>query len=171
MLRIRTLCRMNAHDDYAKDLPDNAGVIAPPPLIYVVPLLASLLAHKAAPRAFLPRQMARAIGWALVAVASLTEVWFFRTMQRARTPMDPRRPVTTVVTSGPFRFSRNPSYVSFTLIYIGVSSLVNALWPILLLPGALFVVQKGVIEREERYLERKFGDEYTQYKARVRRWL
>jgi protein-S-isoprenylcysteine O-methyltransferase Ste14 len=58
-----------------------------------------------------------------------------------------------------------------TIIYTGISSLVNALWAILLLPVALLVIQRGVIEREERYLERKFGEEYIRYKAQVRRWI
>jgi protein-S-isoprenylcysteine O-methyltransferase Ste14 len=58
-----------------------------------------------------------------------------------------------------------------TMIYTGIASLANALWAILLLPMALLVIQRGVIEREERYLERKFGDEYLSYKAHVRRWI
>ena len=56
-------------------------------------------------------------------------------------------------------------------MYVGVASFANALWAILLLPATLFVVQRGVMEREERYLERKFGEEYLRYKARVRRWI
>jgi protein-S-isoprenylcysteine O-methyltransferase Ste14 len=58
-----------------------------------------------------------------------------------------------------------------TVIYTGIASLANALWAILLLPVALLVIQRGVIEREERYLERKFGEEYLRYKAQVRRWI
>jgi protein-S-isoprenylcysteine O-methyltransferase Ste14 len=58
-----------------------------------------------------------------------------------------------------------------TMIYTGIASLANALWAILLLPVTLLVIQRGVIEREERYLERKFGDEYLSYKAHVRRWI
>ena len=57
------------------------------------------------------------------------------------------------------------------MIYAAIASLANALWPVLLLPGALLVIQRGVIEREERYLERKFGKEYLDYKAQVRRWI
>ena len=76
-----------------------------------------------------------------------------------------------MVTQGPFRYTRNPAYLSMTIIYTGISSLVNALWAILLLPVALLVIQRGVIEREERYLERKFGEEYIRYKAQVRRWI
>jgi protein-S-isoprenylcysteine O-methyltransferase Ste14 len=76
-----------------------------------------------------------------------------------------------MVTQGPFQYTRNPAYLSMTMIYTGISSLANALWAILLLPVALQVIQRGVIEREERYLERKFGEEYLRYKARVRRWI
>jgi protein-S-isoprenylcysteine O-methyltransferase Ste14 len=66
---------------------------------------------------------------------------------------------------------RNPAYLAMTLIYAGIASLANALWATLLLPVALLVIQRGVIEREERYLEGKFGEEYLSYKERVRRWI
>jgi protein-S-isoprenylcysteine O-methyltransferase Ste14 len=72
---------------------------------------------------------------------------------------------------GVFRFSRNPLYLSLTLLYIGISLLFNALWALLLLLPLLVIVQIGVIQREEVYLERKFSDEYLRYKAQVRRWL
>jgi protein-S-isoprenylcysteine O-methyltransferase Ste14 len=58
-----------------------------------------------------------------------------------------------------------------TMMYAGIAALANALWAIVFLPVALLVIQRGVIEREERYLERKFGEEYLNYKARVRRWI
>ena len=66
---------------------------------------------------------------------------------------------------------RNPAYLAMTLIYAGIASLANALWATLLLPVALLVIQRGVIEREERYLEGKFGEEYLSSKERVRRWI
>jgi protein-S-isoprenylcysteine O-methyltransferase Ste14 len=93
------------------------------------------------------------------------------TFRRANTSLDPRKPVSRFVTWGPYRYSRNPGYTSLTLIYVGISALVSALWPLLLLPGVLITMQRGVIEREERYLERRFGREYHEYKQRVRRWL
>lgn len=92
-------------------------------------------------------------------------------MRRADTPIDPRRPVARLLTSGPFQLSRNPSYTSFALIYAGVACLVNTRWPLAFLPAVLAVVRRGVIGREERYLERTFGEEYTRYTARVRRWV
>ena len=72
---------------------------------------------------------------------------------------------------GPFRFSRNPQYVSVNIIYVGIAISFNALWPIAFLPVVLLIMTEGVIKREERYLERKFGAEYLSYKARVRRWI
>ena len=89
----------------------------------------------------------------------------------AHTPLDPRKPVRRVITWGPFRFSRNPGYTSLVMTYAGIASVVNTLWPLLFLPAVLAVIRRGVIEREERYLERAFGAEYGQYKARVRRWI
>ncbi|MFI5210728.1 MAG: methyltransferase family protein, partial [Gemmatimonadales bacterium] len=69
------------------------------------------------------------------------------------------------------RFSRNPMYVGMTLLYLGIALWANSLWPLLLLPAVLVVMRRGVIAREEAYLERRFGDEYRSYRARVRRWL
>lgn len=154
----------------ADDERDNAGVIAPPPLIYAAPLTLGLLSNRLLPVRFLP-QSAGAFGWPLVGGGLLLGGWFFRTMRRAGTPVDPDRPVSKLVEEGPFRYTRNPGYVSMVMIYASISILSNALWAILLLPVALFTIQRGVIEREERYLERVFGEDYLRYKARVRRWI
>ena len=97
--------------------------------------------------------------------------WFEWAMRQADTPTSPYKPVERIATDGPFRYSRNPGYLSMAMIYAGIGSLANALWAILLLPAALLVIRRGVIEREERYLERKFGEEYLRYKARVGRWI
>ena len=150
---------------------DNAGVIAPPPLIYLGPLLLGLLLHRARPIAFLPRRIARVLGWPLLACGICVNLWFVVTMRRAHTPLNPRKPVRRVITWGPFRFSRNPGYTSLAMTYAGIASVVNTLWPLLLLPAVIGVIRRGVIEREERYLERAFGAEYRQYKASVRRWI
>jgi protein-S-isoprenylcysteine O-methyltransferase Ste14 len=150
---------------------DNAGVVAPPPLIYLGPLVLGLLLNRKFPVPFLPRGAARAIGWPLLAGGVSLASWFVFTMRRADTPIDPREPVSNLATDGPFRYTRNPAYLSMAMIYAGISSLANALWAILLLPATLLVIQRGVIEREERYLERKFGEECLGYKGRVRRWI
>jgi len=157
--------------DETREAPDNPGVIAPPPLIYAGALVAGLLANRRYHIPFLPRSLARTLGPSLVVGGLAIGFLGSREMRRAETNLDPRKPATTVVAGGPFRFTRNPLYLSMTMIYGGISALANALLPILLLPLVLRLMRRGVIEREERYLERKFGDEYLQYKARVRRWI
>lgn len=150
---------------------DNPGVIAPPPLIYAAGLVAGLLMNWLRPIPFLPRPLARVLG--LSAIGSGASILFsgLRAMRRAGTNVDPYKPATAIVTGGPYRYTRNPLYVGLTLIYTGITALANALPAALLLPAVLAVMRRGVIEREEAYLERKFGDEYLQYKNRTRRWL
>jgi protein-S-isoprenylcysteine O-methyltransferase Ste14 len=153
------------------DEQDKAGVIAPPPLIYLGVLIFGLLLGRRFPISFLPRKMARGLGLPILGGGVLLLGWFERAMRQADTPTDPYKPVERIATGGPFHYSRNPGYLSMAMIYTGIASLANALWAILFLPVALLVIRRGVIEREERYLERKFGEEYLSYKAQVRRWI
>jgi len=85
--------------------------------------------------------------------------------------MDPVLPTTAIVTSGPFRFSRNPLYLALTLLYFGLSVAVNSWWGIVVLVPLLIIMHRGVVLREERYLERKFGETYRRYRSKVRRYL
>ncbi len=150
---------------------DTAGVIAPPPLIYGGALSLGLLANRLRPLSFLPRRLGRVLGWPLIAVGLLLGLWGLGSLRRAGTNVDPYRPTTAFVTDGPYRYTRNPLYLGLTAVYAGVSALANSLWAVLLLTGVLAVMRRGVIEREERYLEGKFGEEYRLYKKRVRRWI
>ncbi len=77
----------------------------------------------------------------------------------------------TVVTDGAFRYSRNPTYLSLTLLYVGVALVLNSLWVLMMVVPAVAVTHWGVVLREERYLESKFGEEYRRYTQRVRRWI
>jgi protein-S-isoprenylcysteine O-methyltransferase Ste14 len=120
---------------------------------------------------FLPRGVARVLGWPLVGGGMALTVWFVRTMRGADTTIRIDKSVSSLVQDGPFRYTRNPGYVALTMIYAGIATLRNALWAILLLPLVLYVIERKVIECEERYLERTFGDEYLAYKARVRCWV
>lgn len=119
----------------------------------------------------MPAQYAKWIGLATIAAGIALMVFAAVQFWRKHTSVLPYRPTTALIESGPFRISRNPIYVADTLCYVGVAVLLNAAWPLLLLPLVLLVMNRGVILREERYLERKFGDEYNAYKLRVRRWL
>ena len=153
------------------DEQDKAGVVAPPPLIYLGALVFGLLLNRRFPASFLPQRMARGIGWPLLGAGVLLLGWFERALRQADTPASPYKPVERIATEGPFRYTRNPGYLAMAMIYAGIASLANALWAVLLLPVALVVIQRGVIEREERYLEAKFGEEYLSYKVQVRRWI
>jgi protein-S-isoprenylcysteine O-methyltransferase Ste14 len=157
--------------DDARGAPDNPGVVAPPPLIYAGALALGLVANKLYPMAFLPRAVSRVLGLPLIFGGLAIGLLGFREMRRAETNVDPYKPATAIVTEGPYRFTRYPLYLGMTLVHSGITVLFNALPAAMLLPLALAVMRGGVIEREERYLERKFGDEYLAYKARVRRWL
>ena len=150
---------------------DNPGVIAPPPLIYAGALAAGLLANRRYHIPFLPRRVARTLGVPLVVGGLAVGFLGDREMRRAETNTHPYKPATTVVTGGPFRFTRNPLYLSMTLIYGGISALANALPAAILLLVVLRLMRRGVIEREERYLESKFGDEYIEYKVGTPRWI
>jgi protein-S-isoprenylcysteine O-methyltransferase Ste14 len=153
------------------DEQDNPGGWLPPPLTYLLTLLLGLVLDRRLHVPFLPHGMARVLGWPLVGGGMALATWFIRTMRSADTTLDVDKPVSSLVQHGPFRYSRNPGYLSLATIYTGIAILRNALWAALLLPLVLGVTQRELIEREERYLERTFGEEYLAYKRRVRRWV
>ena len=153
------------------DEQDTPGIRVPPPLIYLLPLTSGLLLDRKAHIFFLPRGVARILGWPLVGGGVALAGWAFRTMRAADTTIRPDKPVSNLIQDGPFRYTRNPIYLSDAMIYAGIAVLRNSLWAIVLLPLAMFVIQREVMGREERYLERAFGEEYLDYKRRVRRWI
>jgi protein-S-isoprenylcysteine O-methyltransferase Ste14 len=155
----------------AKRDTDSPGVLVIPPLAYIVTLAVGLVAHLLRPVPVLPALPARILGVLLFLASAMISIPARRAMHRAGTNIRPDQPTLAIVTDGPFRYTRNPLYLSITILYIAISLLVNALWPLLLLVPLLVLMQEGVIKREERYLEVKFGEPYTSYKARVRRWL
>lgn len=151
--------------------PDRAMVIAPPPVLYLGALAIGLVLHLVFPIHVLPRGIAFVVGGIaclLFAALGATGLWALR---RAGTGQNPRRPTTAIVISGPFRISRNPLYLSLLCLYVGITLLLNSLWLLLLVVPLIAVLRLGVIGPEERYLERKFGDEYRRYRSRVRRWF
>ena len=94
-----------------------------------------------------------------------------RLFQKAGTNVPTRKPTTALVTAGLYRFSRNPIYLSLSVIHVGIAVGTDNPWMLTLLVPTLIVVRYGVIAREEIYLEEKFGDDYRRYKAAVHRWL
>src|SRR6185437_783921 len=96
---------------------------------------------------------------------------FFRALVGGGTTVSPYSASKALVSSGPYRFSRNPGYLGMALVFAGISLMTSSVWALVALVPTLAVIEFGVIHREERYLERTFGEEYRAYRARVRRWL
>jgi protein-S-isoprenylcysteine O-methyltransferase Ste14 len=91
--------------------------------------------------------------------------------RHAGTSVVPGEPSTTLLQTGPYRFTRNPIYIAFVLLYFGLAIMLTSAWMLVLLVPVLVVLQRGVVEREEAYLREKFGEAYHKYGARVPRWL
>ena len=145
-------------------------MLARPPIVYLASILAGFGLNAVWPVEVFPRAI-KSLGGLLTLVAVALFVLSVREFRRARTPIRTRKPVTTVITTGPYRFSRNPIYLSFTLLQFGLGMWANSAWVVGMLIPTLVLMSYGVIAREERYMARKFGDEYLQYRAAVRRWL
>jgi protein-S-isoprenylcysteine O-methyltransferase Ste14 len=151
---------------------DNARVLFPPPLLYVVAFLLGQRLQASFPLPLLlPKTLRTFLGGALLGSGITTGALAVREMRSAGTNIQPQQPTTALVVEGPYRFTRNPIYLSMTLVYGGLTLLTNVLWPLLLLPLALQILKRGVIKREEQYLEHKFGAQYQSYKESVPRWL
>jgi protein-S-isoprenylcysteine O-methyltransferase Ste14 len=151
---------------------DHPGVVVMPPLLYLGVFLAVLVARWLAPLPiFATTPVAVTLGVSLAIVAIALAIWGRRTMVAAGTNVRPTRPATTIVSTGPFGFSRNPLYVALTLLYAGLTTAVNTWWGLVLLVPLLATMHFGVVLREERYLDRKFGDSYRAYRSKVRRYI
>lgn len=150
---------------------DSPGVMVFPPVLYVGTLLLGLLLNYFWPAHLFPMRWVRVAGAVLVVASGMIAHWAQKTMRRAGTNVLPSQPSLAIVTAGPFRFTRNPIYVANAFVYLGLTLILNTLWPIVLFGPMLFALNWGIIRREERYLEAKFGAAYLDYKARVRRWI
>jgi protein-S-isoprenylcysteine O-methyltransferase Ste14 len=150
---------------------DTAGVIGPPPLIYLGALGIGFGLDTVIGTGSLPSTVAIPIGAASIIAGTGLLGSFVRAFRRARTPVDPYTPSQAIVTDGPYRLTRNPGYLGMALTYAGIAIVSNAPWALVPLPVAIAVIDRGVIPREERYLERKFGTRYVGYKRCVRRWV
>ncbi len=147
------------------------GIRLPPPVIYLAALLTGIVLNSLWAMSPLPGSWRYIVGSLLIAVNVLIMPPVLRRFRRAGTPFDPRKAALVLITDGPYRFSRNPSYVTLTLLYLGVGTILNNGWILLLVVPVLLVMDLWVVRKEERHLETKFGEDYLRYKAAVRRWL
>jgi protein-S-isoprenylcysteine O-methyltransferase Ste14 len=151
--------------------PDNPGVRVPPPALYALAVLSGYLLRQRWPLPIGGGAGVQALAWVLVAAWGVLTVSSIGNFRRSRTSIVPIRPATTLVISGPYRFTRNPMYLGLALLTVAVALFMNSWWPIVLLLPVILVVRVFVIAPEERYLERRFGADYIGYTQRVRRWL
>jgi protein-S-isoprenylcysteine O-methyltransferase Ste14 len=148
----------------------NLGIIRPP-FVYLGAIALGLLLQFAWPVRLVSRAVSVPLGGTAVLVAVALFLYAVRTFRAAGTPVPGNRPTTTIVRTGPYRCSRNPIYLSFSLLQLGVACWVNSLWLLVTLIPAVALMSFVVIPREEHYLETRFPSDYLPYKAAVRRWL
>jgi protein-S-isoprenylcysteine O-methyltransferase Ste14 len=147
-----------------------AGVIAPPPVIYLAFLGLGFVLEGLLPGAELPG-WAQWTGAVVIVAGAVLVISFERAFKRVGTDANPYRRSTALATDGPYRFSRNPAYLGMAITYIGITLAAEAPWALVMLVPATLLMHYGVILREERYLEGLFGDEYLSYKRTTRRWI
>jgi protein-S-isoprenylcysteine O-methyltransferase Ste14 len=148
----------------------NAGVVRPP-LILLASLLLGTVLTVAWPLPFFRDVLRLAAGGLLVAIAAGLLSYSIGQFRTAGTPVPGNKPTTAIVRTGPYRFSRNPIYLAFFALHLGLAICVNSLWLVATLMATVAVIALVVVPREERYLTGRFGAEYLDYKDSVRRWL
>ena len=153
------------------EVPDHAGVAFHPPVLLLLSLLLGFVVRRLTLLRFLPEDATVPLGPVVVAASFGGFVWSVVTMRRAGASIPTSEPTEAIVMRGPYGWSRNPIYLSMVALQVGVGIWANSGWFLGLAALSAGLLWWGVISREERYLERKFGAAYLEYKARVRRWV
>jgi protein-S-isoprenylcysteine O-methyltransferase Ste14 len=149
-----------------------AGVIARPPLLFLAALLLGLVLDHLLPWAFEVPGLVRSITAGALSLVGLALVAAgIRNFSRAATPVPTNQPTRVLVTTGIHGWTRNPIYLGLFLVYCAIGLAARSPWTLILTVPLAVTIRYGVVSREEAYLERRFGDAYQDYKARVRRWL
>jgi len=143
----------------------------PPPILYAVAVGLGLWLERPLPWPLPGGALRFWVGAVLVGLAVALFGLCLRELRRHQTTINPHRAASNLVATGPFRFSRNPIYVSLTVLQVGIGLLASSTWVLLMLLWVLPLMQRLVIAREEEHLRWRFGSEYADYSARVRRWL
>lgn len=168
-------CEKTVTGDLSEMTKDNGtpGVIAPPPVLLLIALIAGFVLDRLVPLgglALIPETVRCALGGLMLLLSLLLSLLGAGKFLRERTPMVPYRSPVKLVTTGIFAYTRNPMYLAFYAGMLGLALLFAADWVVLTAVVLALVIHYGVVRREERYLERRFGDEYRAYKERVPRY-
>lgn len=154
--------------------PGTAGVIARPPVLFLAALLLGLVSDRLLPSPFAVPQADRVhwiVAGSLIVIGLALGAAGIRNFSRAATPVPTNEPTRTLVTTGIHGWTRNPIYLGLFLLYLGIGVAARSPWTLILTLPLAITIRYGVVAREEAYLERRFGDAYRRYLARVRRWL
>ncbi|WP_448509014.1 methyltransferase family protein [Immundisolibacter sp.] len=146
-------------------------VLLPPPILYAVAIGLGLWLEHPLPWPLPGGALRFWVGAVMIGLAVALFGLCLRELRRHQTTINPHRAASNLVETGPFRFSRNPIYLSLTVLQMGLGLLAGSTWVLLMLLWVLPVMQRRVIAREEEHLRWRFGSEYADYSARVRRWL
>jgi protein-S-isoprenylcysteine O-methyltransferase Ste14 len=151
-----------------------AGVIARPPLLFLAALLLGLASDRLLPLWF-PLARIDLVRWiiagSLILIGLALAAAGIRNFSRAGTPVPTNQPTRALATTGIHAWTRNPIYLGMFLVYGGIGVAAQSPWTLILTLPLAITIRYGVVAREEAYLERRFGDAYRDYQARVRRWV
>lgn len=150
---------------------EGPGLCVHPPAVYLLAILAGVGLQLLWPIRVLPGWWGVVIGIVLIALGAAILPGVVGRFRRDGTAFDPHKPASALITDGPYRFSRNPGYVTLTLWHLGMGLILDNAWVLLLVIAPVLVMDRWAIPREERHLEERFGAKYISYKASVRRWL
>lgn len=150
---------------------DNPGVIAFPPLIWLVNAVISVLVHLFVRLPIMRYSICLICGIVLIILAPMLALSALVRMKAAGTNVDPAKPALTIVRGGPFRYTRNPMYLALCLVQVALGFFLNDWITSLFVVPLALIFHYGVILREEKYLTTKFGEPYLQLKREVRRWI
>jgi protein-S-isoprenylcysteine O-methyltransferase Ste14 len=148
-----------------------ANPVVRPPLVVLASLLLGAVLTVAWPLSFVPHVFRLPVGCLLIVMAVALFSYSIKQFRMVGTPVPGNKPTTAIVRTGPYRFGRNPIYLAFFALHLGLAILVNSLWLMATLIPTVAVIAGVVVPREELYLTGRFGAEYLKYKASVRRWL
>jgi protein-S-isoprenylcysteine O-methyltransferase Ste14 len=150
-----------------------AAITLPPPFLFFVCLGTGLLLDYFLPIDIpgIPRTIKMIIGMFFLTASAYFALGALTVMRKNKTPFDPSKETLVIVSKGPFRFSRNPMYLSLLLLMFGVASFTFSLWYFVAVFVLFFLLGPLAVKPEEKYLTEKFGKQYTDYKNRVRRWI
>jgi protein-S-isoprenylcysteine O-methyltransferase Ste14 len=150
---------------------EHPQVSVAPPLLFLGALVVAIGLHLLVPLPAPSPGTMRSVAMMVLVGGFLLAAWAFTRLVKAGTSPDPHRAATTLLTGGPYHFTRNPIYLGFALVFLGFTILAGTLWGVVLLPIVILVVTRYVIQPEEQHLRARFDQHYEAYSARVRRWL